>query len=331
MANNKDIVKLAIDSYKGKVAGNYSTNDSMEVLRKALVDANNGSTKLDYKAIRDGKCAGLFSIVEEIIQKTVVEGLTGDEFFFNMVDYRNLALGDQNEFVVPDSSLFVVSDIAEGTQGIRRQRLNGATTVTVETQIKAIKIYEELNRVLSGRIDFNEFISRIAKSFANKTKTDIYTAFSGAFSSLPATFAQSGSFKEDTLLELVEHVEAATGKTAVITGTKSALRKVSMATISDSAKEDVYGMGFYGKFDGTPMVAMRQVHKAGTYDFVLSDNDLYVVAGDSKPIKFVTEGDSLIIPGSPVNNQLLEQEYLYTDRYGVGVIISEMFGAYRLS
>ena len=34
MANNKDIVKLAIDSYKGKVAGNYSTNDSMEVLRK---------------------------------------------------------------------------------------------------------------------------------------------------------------------------------------------------------------------------------------------------------------------------------------------------------
>lgn len=27
-----DVVKLAIDSYKGKINGNYSTSDSMEVL-----------------------------------------------------------------------------------------------------------------------------------------------------------------------------------------------------------------------------------------------------------------------------------------------------------
>ena len=331
MANNNDIVKLAVDSYKGKVAGNFSQSDSMEVLRKALVDANNGSTKLDYKAIRDGKCNGLFSIVEEIIQKIVVEGLTGNEFFMQMVDYRNLALGDENEFVVPDNSLFTVSDIAEGTQGIRRQRLNGATTVTVKTQLKAIKIYEELNRVLSGRIDFNDFIARVSKSFTNKTKEDIYTAFQGSFSSLPATFAQSGSFSEDGLITLIEHVEAATGEDATITGTKAALRKVTQATISDSAKEDIYGMGYYGKFNGTPMVAMKQVHKTGTYDFALTDNDIYVLAGNTKPIKFVTEGDSMIITGNPIDNQMLQQEFLYTDRYGVGVIINSMYGIFRIS
>lgn len=331
MANTNDIVKLAIDSHNGKVAGNFSQSDSMEVLHKALVDANNGSTKLDYKAIRDGKCNGLFSIIEEIVQKIVVEGLTGDEFFMQMVDYRNLALGDENQFVVPNNSLFVVSDIAEGTQGIRRQRLNGATVTNIKTQLKAIKIYEELNRVLSGRIDFNEFIDRVSKSFVNKTKTDIYTAFTGAFSSLPATFAQTGSFTEDKLLALISHVEATTGEDAVVTGTKAALRKVTQATISDSAKEDIYGMGFYGKFNGTPMVAMKQVHTTGTYDFALSDNDIYVLAGNSKPIKFVTEGDSLILTGNPMDNQMLEQEFLYTDRYGVGVVINEMFGQYRLS
>ena len=331
MADNSKIVKLAVDSYRGKIAGNYSQTDSMEVLHNALIAANNGSTKLDGKAVRDGKCNGLFSIVEEIIKKTAVEGLTGDEFFNQMVEYRNLGLGDQNEFVVPDNSLFVVSDVAEGTQGIRRQRLNGAQTVRINTQLKVIKIYEELNRVLSGRIDFNDFIARISKSFANKAKEDIYAAFKGSFSSLPPTFAQSGSFTEDGLLTLVEHVEAATGENAVITGTKSALRKVTQANISDSAKEDIYGMGYYGKFDGVPMVAMKQVHKVGTYDFALTDDDIYVLAGNSKPIKFVTEGDSLIIPGNPVNNQLLEQEFLYTDRYGVGVVINQLFGILRIS
>jgi len=331
MADRNDIVKLAIDAYKGKVAGNYSQTDSMEALHQAMVDANNGSTKLDYKSIRDGKCVGLFAIIEEILQKVVVEGLTGDEFFMQMVDYRNLALGDQNEFEVPDTSLFVVSDIAEGTQGIRRQRLNGATTTKINTQLKAIKIYEELNRVLSGRIDFNEFVARVSKSFANKTKTDIYTAFKGTFSSLPATFAKSGSYTEDALLTLISHVEAATGENAVITGTKTALRKITQANISDKAKEDVYDMGYYGKFNGTPMVSMKQVHTTGTYDFALTDNDIYVLAGNSKPIKFVTEGDSTLFMGNPMDNQMLQQEFVYTDRYGVGAVISEMFGIMRLS
>lgn len=42
-----------------------------------MVAANNGSTKLNYKAIRDGKCQGLFALVEEILSRTVVEGLQG--------------------------------------------------------------------------------------------------------------------------------------------------------------------------------------------------------------------------------------------------------------
>ena len=79
------------------------------------------------------------------------------------------------------------------------------------------------------------------------------------------------------------------------------------------------------------MVAMKQVHTTGTYDFALTDNDIYVLAGNSKPIKYVTEGDSLIIPGNPLSNQMLQQEFVYGDRYGVGVAINEMFGVYRMS
>ena len=81
-----NLIKLAVDSYKGHIAGNYSTEDSMEVLRKALIEANGGSTTLDFRAIRDGKCNGLFSIVEQIINKTVIEGLPESCPLFNYVE-----------------------------------------------------------------------------------------------------------------------------------------------------------------------------------------------------------------------------------------------------
>ena len=44
---------------------------------------------------------------------------------------------------------------------------------------------------------------------------------------------------EEKLLELVAHVEAATGMTAKIIGTKPALRKVTTAVVSDQAKRCV--------------------------------------------------------------------------------------------
>ena len=160
MAEMKDIVKLAVDSYKGRVE-KYTVGQSQEALRQALIEANGGSTKLNYKAIRDGKCNGLFTLIEEILSRTVIEGVQSDDFFNAFVDYRNVAEGDKNLFIVEDSTLFVVDDVADGNQGIRRQRLGGSTETSIPTSMKMVRIYEELNRVLSGRVDFNTFIASL--------------------------------------------------------------------------------------------------------------------------------------------------------------------------
>jgi len=76
MAEMKDIVKLAVDAYKGNVE-KYSVRQSQDALRQALIEANNGQTTLNYKDIRDGKCNGLFTLIEEILSNTIVEGLQG--------------------------------------------------------------------------------------------------------------------------------------------------------------------------------------------------------------------------------------------------------------
>lgn len=331
MAIDSNLIKLAVDGYKGHVAGDYSVNDTQEALRKALVEANGGSTKLDIKAIRDGRCNGVFAIIEELVNVIHEEGLKGDEFFMNMVEDRNLSLGDTNKFHIERECLFAVADIAEGTQGVRRQRIEAGQDITINTQLRAIKIYEELNRVLAGRIDFNKFVDLVGKSFTKQELDATYDAFVGMFKKLKAPYTETGSFDEDKLLELIDHVEASTGETAVIVGTRKALRKIKTAVVSDSAKEELYAMGHFGRFNGTELVAVKQRHKSGTDDFILDDNVLYVFAGDTKPIKRVTEGDVTMLMGTPMNNADMSQEFLMMKRTGIAVIFDRDFGVYNLS
>ena len=320
-----DIVKLAVDGYRGRVE-KYSVSDSQEVLRKALIDLNNGSTKLNYKAIRDGKCPGLFSLIETILDQTVVDGLTDSDFFNALVDYRNVADGDQNLFVVDDNNLFIVDDAASGTQGVRRQRLGGSSVTSIPTSYKTVRIYEELDRVLSGRVDFNHLIDTISRSIKQKALQDIYTVWGSATANdLGGTtyFPTAGSYDEDTLLDLISHVEAAAGgKTATIIGTKKACRMLKEAIQSDIAKDELHELGYYGKFYGTPVIVTPQRHVTGTNEFVFDDNSLTIVAGDDKPIKFVYEGDSLISMSDPTDNADLTQEYFYATKYGLGIVLA---------
>ena len=332
MAEMKDIVKLAVDAYNGKVE-KYSVSESLDVLRNALIEANGGSTTLNYRNIRDGKCNGLFALVEEILARTVVEGLSEDMFFNSLVEYRNVAEGDQNLFLVEDSDLFVVSETADGTQAVRRQRLGGMNEVIIPTTLKTVRIYEELNRVLSGRVDFNQMINKVAESFRQKLLNDIYTAWSGATANDlggVTYFPVAGSYNADTLLTLIAHVEAAAGgKQATIVGTKAALRKLTEAIQSDTAKDELHKMGFYGTFYGTPCVALPQRHKVGTTDFVMDDLSLTIIAGDDKPVKVVVEGNPLIIMGNPTDNMDLTQEYFYAEKYGVGLVLNGNSGIGR--
>ena len=122
------------------------------------------------------------------------------------------------------------------------------------------------------------------------------------------------------------------GAKVIILGTKKALRKLNMATISDSAKEDKYNMGFFGKFNGIDTVFMPQRHKAGTDTFLYDDNKLYVIAvGADKPIKVVDAGEGYIFDqrdaGTPVTGDLTIN-YTYAQEYGVALVFASKMGFY---
>ena len=325
------IVRLALDTYRGTVAKEYADQNPSDVLRQALIEANGGSSKFDYKALRRNKVE-IFEILEAILPVLVDEGLKGDEFFMNLVDERNVAAGDAIDFVADDNTMFVVSEIADGVA--RRQRIGEKRTISIATTPHAVRIYDDLSRFLSGRIDWNEMINRVAKSFKDQYLNDIYTAFSGitaATTGLNNTYVSAGSYSEATLLTLVEHVEAATGMNASILGTKTALRKCTTATIADQAKDDYYGIGYYGKLAGVPMIGVKNRHKIGTDTFVFPDNKIYVVASNDRPVKAVRSGDAIVFEKDGSTNTDMTMEYFYREDYGIGVLASAKMGIYTLS
>lgn len=326
MADISNLIKMGVDAYHGVAPANYTVHDSTETLRSALIEMNGGSTKLDYKKLRDGQCNGMFTLIEEILKRTISEGLQESDFFNALVEYRNLAEGDQNLFEIEDGNWYLITKAADGTQGIRRQRLGGAKETSIPTSLKAVRIYEELNRVLSGRVDFNDFINKVAESFRQKLLNDVYGLWSGATAADlggVTYFPTAGSYDEEDLLDLIAHVEAAAGgKPATIVGTKKAIRNLIPSIQGEGFKSDLYNLGYAGKFYGTPVVVTPQRHKVGSTDFVLKDDVLTIIAGDDKPIKVVYEGNPIVLMGDPTTNADFTQEYFYGEKYGMGIVLA---------
>ena len=327
-SNYKEIVKLGIDLYNGNVE-KYSDKQANEALRNALLELTGGSTVLDYRAMRDGKYNGMFTIIETIIANTVPTGLQDSDFFNALVEFRNVALGDENLFVVEDSTLFHVDTIADGTQAIRRQRIDNAAEVPVKTSFHGVRIYEELSRILAGRVDFNKLIDKVIASEREQIMTDIYSLWYNATDAqlgggvFYPGYSSAGTYDEDTLIDLVAHVEAAAGgRPATIIGTKKALKPLIPSIIGPDGKNTVDAQGYVGKFYGTDTVCVPQRHVNGTTNFVFDDKMITVVAnGDGgKPIKFVYEGNPLIIPVDAKDNMDLTQEYFLRDCWGGALV-----------
>lgn len=342
MAHVTDMVKLALDARHGRgEASKYSMNDTQSALREGLIEMNGGSTKLNPRALRSGAAAEMYAVVEQVIQKDMHDYWTNNEVVNRVCDYRNLSLGDEQSFWIPDNSLFAVATISEGNTNIRRQRYEGGRQFSIPTELRGIKIYEEMIRVMSGRVDFNDMIDMAQKSLIKDTYERIMTAWNSIDSNvlgdeyaLPNSITPAvGTYSESKLLDIIAEVEAENNERAVIYGTKKALRTIapSVALSSEFGKQEMNAVGYVGKFYGTDVVELKQTHKLNSTQMLLDDKTVYVMSSNDKPIKYVTEGEGFILPKEPTSNADLTYEWLYTERTGIGVVVNDKFGKYTFA
>ena len=324
-----EILSVAIDAVKGRTDGKFSAKQTSDELVQAFIDLNGGSKKISPKNFYRGNA--LFELVEELIPVIIEEGIRTDAnpLFSELVEYRNVKDGDSAEFYVEGEARFAVAKVANGIQKVRRQRISGGSSVTVNTDPAIVRVYEDLERLMAGKIDFDKFVEGVSNAFKSYISNAAWAALesiSASTDGLSATYVLSGTPTEAQVVTMIEHVEAATGKPAKIYGTKGALRGLKVAISGEAYKDDMYKLGYYGNFNGTPCYRLAQSHKPGTDTFAYTDSKIFVIAGDDKPIKVVNEGEGMLFEHSAGENADLTQEYVYIQKVGVGAIVAQKMG-----
>ena len=61
---------------------------------------------------------------------------------------------------------------------------------------------------------------------------------------------------------------------------------------SNNMKDQLNETGLIPVFEGVQCIELKQGHKLGTFEFVMPDDKIYVLAGDQKPVKIVLEGET---------------------------------------
>lgn len=332
MAN--EFKRLLIDTGKGCPI-QYSVGEADQAIRKKFNEVlgtdENSTVKERRRAYRMHKNE-VFAIIEDVIDELLVSGWTDNPFFRDFVEVKNLADGDKNEFYVPDKSILTLSKFSGNHHDIIRQKLGMGSSFSLTTSWYGIKIYEEFERFMAGRIDWPAFVQKLYEAVDRKINDMLYQAFLGLDEIVPAAYTFSGDITEATLLNRVEMVETANGgKEVVIAGPRTALSKITALTNatmwSSEMKNERNTTGQLGVWNGIRLMRVPQVFELNTRTFAYPENKFYVLPmTDNKPIKLVYEGDSYFTESTDYTarkDMTIEAEYM--TKFGIGTIFGADF------
>jgi len=328
MNDKEKLVQLCIDLYEGHATvDQYTNNDANEALRLKFVEII-GTDKIDYKVMRR-QGALVFEIMEEALKVLVEKRLEAE--FVPFAEYRNLAWGDQRTFELINPNLFEVATIADGNGNLIRQRLENGS-LTVDTHVRGVKIYENFYRLVAGRTNWIDVVNKIAASYINKIYTLVYGAMYDSYNNAKPIYNITGSYSSVELDNMIDHIEAANSAEVMIVGTRNALSRVNPTYISDNMKSEYNQKGFFSVHNGRKTMEIKQVHTAGTDTFAINNNFLMVLPiGEEKVVKIIDEGDAVIKEVNQGGTMDLSSEYLFLRKSGVAFVTSSKTGIYRLT
>lgn len=334
-----EIAKLIIDNYNNDLPTQFSAKTKAErdeMIRQEMLDVL-GMTKFDTmsfrKAMRNPVVnVKVFEIIENVITEGIIKGTYKNAFFDEFVETKTIDAGDINEFYVEPRHQLVAAEFSGSHFDLKRQRIDVGQSFSVEMRDFGIKVYEYLERVLASRCDFVTLVNLLQEAVDRKLREISYTTFEALLTRLPDEWTVSGSYDEAEILEVCAHIEADAGEVALV-GTKIALNKLQgkvALPASDAMKNERNQKGYVSIWNGYRCIELEQVHKQGTFDFLMSNDEIYLIAGDTKPVKMaVTSG--LINETSGYQNHDMSMEYTYTFQAGVSVVLDKAIGKITLA
>jgi hypothetical protein len=336
--------KILLDSANG--TSEYSKVEANAIIKAKFNEilgfsADEKPSKKELrKAIRRHKI-DIYEIIEETVENMLISGWSENPFFMEYVESKNLSDGDKNLFYSPDESLLIASEFSGNSHELLRQKLGFGQEFSIKTSWYGIKVYQEFELMMAGRVDWAQFVQKIYVAFDKKITDMLYLAFTSMDSVLPnaktATISLTAETKGD-VLEMVEDIETNTGNEVIIVGTRSALSKLIATTkdayISEAMKNEIHTTGGLGQFESIRLLVLPQVNDVNTRNKLVANNKLWLmpVSPDFQPIKFVNEGEAYF---NEINDQgtnadmTIEAEYM--QKFGIATVMTKDFGVITIA
>jgi len=330
-----EIFELALDLGRGDFSRHIDetkvTKKDLENHLRDLITNDMLGGKTLYQAVRRNKIE-LYEIVEELVNVTLRENIVNSPFMDTFVDFKDRGLGDKTEFYA-EGGLLSVATFAGNHWDTYRQSLDIGDVVTLPKEWIYIHVYEELERFLLGIVGIDKIMDKVYRSVNKYIQDRIYAQFNNVANAVPSDFSATGN-TEAAVGALVDKVQAAGGYASMtIAGTKGALRKLATAVpdkmFANSQKEAKAQTGSIGEWEGNALMIIPQTLQSGTFDLALSDDKIFIMGADIKPIKFEIFGDTRTKSNTDgqANNDMTIDAQIQT-KIGLGLVISEAFGVF---
>ena len=338
-AEEMNVLELANDLARGDFSLHVDSEKVTRAdLEKYLRDKINndilkGATL--YQAYRRNNIV-LFEIIEEIVNLTISNDFMEIPFIDNFVEFKNRALGDKTAWYSEGKSYVTVASFAGNHWDTNREALDAGEEYTLEKEWVYIHVYDEFERFLLGITSLERLTDVIYKSFNKYIKERTYVMFQSIMDVVPAEFAANGN-SEEAVGDLCDLVQAAGGYSSLtIAGTKGALRKLGAVVpdkyFADSQREAKASTGNIGEWEGNRLMVIPQVIKEGTFELALSNDVIFIMGGDVKPIKVEFIGDTRTqnVTDNRVNNDMTYDLQVQT-LFGMGFELPQAFGRFTFA
>jgi len=335
------LVQMGVDLYFNRIptSTNFSKTDAEDAFRKEMLEITGGKT--DVYELDPMQKHRLFNLVQVSIDTIIPAIISAD--YDRFTEVRNVALGDKAVFTVSDPSFFKVATVADGVNSVRSQRLDQGQLV-VPTKVKTIRIADDLNRLLANRIDWATMMNRLAMSFVNDIRKDIYAALKGTYAARPTQFKENGTFDPTKFNTLVQRIQSYTFNSDLnVFGTKLALGKVLNAVgytaypglVSQSQMDEINAKGYLANFMGTDLIEVQQSADVNStnYGFAIDNSYLFFIPTMAeKLIKIVYEGSTKMYEDmSGMGKADATVDYAIFKKYGMGVLNAGQYGLWTLA
>ncbi len=333
-----------VDSNKKEKLKTYASGDSLEIKNKkfnkalqafAIRSANlpedvtfNASTLALHPNVQFHTFAVIAELLDTLVPETVLDN------FGQFSEIKTVGWGDQLLFTEPNTDLFVVTTQARNNRKTTRQRLM-TNDLIMQPKNHAITVGEHWYRIVTGQVNFAEFINRAVLSMQNKIYTMVYDAIVDSYDTLSADYKEEGVFNARTFNQLRNRVIAKNGGgRASAFGAQTALSQIipEQQGFQFGLGQEYNQQGYLGTFQGTNLFELAQRLIPGTDDFAL-DEEMVLILSSLNPrmIKIGFEGNTLTFNTPSAQSADLGQDYTMRQSFDVQLINSGAYGIYKIT